>query len=122
MQNTVTARRISYNLIALIVMLVAVGVLVGFAAGVAVRKPSAIAAAAPDAQVQAQTNLPGVALANAPIEGWIYHHDSVTNKWYAYHYSSTSMGGPVVDDTFELEGRPDGMSSGCGLNRTAADC
>lgn len=38
MQNTITARRISYNLIALIVVLVAVALLVGFATGLAINK------------------------------------------------------------------------------------
>jgi len=38
MQNTITARRISYNLVALIVVLVAVALLVGFAAGLTINK------------------------------------------------------------------------------------
>ncbi len=41
MQNTIMSRRISYNLVALIVTLVALAMIVGFAAGLVVSTPSA---------------------------------------------------------------------------------
>lgn len=40
------------------------------------------------------------------LAGVVYLHDSVTNKWYAYHYSSVSGGGPVIDDGIEIAGDP----------------
>lgn len=122
MQNTITARRISYNLIAFIVMLAAVAMLVGFVAGLAVGKPGANSATAPAAPAQAQTNLPRVVSANAPIEGWIFQQDSGTNEWYAYHYSSSSMSGLVIDASYELRSKLEGISGGCGLNRNEPDC
>ncbi len=41
----------------------------------------------------------------AAARGWIYHYDSLTNKWYAYHYSTTPTG-PVIDETIELLSSP----------------
>ncbi len=108
MQNTITARRISYNLVALIVLLVTVALLVGFSAGFAVSRSSSA--------------LIGTTLAQpiAPTAGWVYHRDSLTNKWYAYHYSTTPSG-PVIDETYEISGSSGRAADGCGLD-LAVEC
>ncbi len=41
----------------------------------------------------------------AAASGWVYRRDSLTNKWYAYHYSTTPTG-PVIDDYIELQDAP----------------
>jgi hypothetical protein len=58
---------------------------------------------------------------NAPIEGWVYLHDSVNNKWYAY--PATTPPGIVfdVDNIYELRNGPGNSASACGLS-TQPDC
>lgn len=94
MQNTITSRRLSYNLIALILLLVAVATLVGFAAGLAVSNP-------PSASVS-----PLLVQSQAPTSGWAYHYDSLKNKWYAQHFAMTPTG-LVIDEFYELQNRPE---------------
>ena len=59
MQNTITARRISYNWVALIVLIVAIALLVGFVAGRAttISASAATAPATAGAQVQSSDRL-----------------------------------------------------------------
>ncbi len=51
----------------------------------------------------------------AGASGWVYHYDALTNKGYAYHYSTTPTG-PVLDDLIELTAAP-GME-----NASRNDC
>lgn len=109
MQNTISARRVSYNLIVLIVLLVSAALLVGFVVGLGFNKPSSASVSAIVAQP------------HAPTAGWLYHRDSQTSKWYAYHYATTSTG-PVIDETLELQNAPGNPTNGCGLDRAEPDC
>jgi hypothetical protein len=93
MQHTITHQKVSFNLIALVILLVAIALGVGFVTG---RASNNLAALVNSAVVQT----------NAPMSGWVYHHDSLTNKWYAYHYATTSTG-HVIDDTIELPSAPE---------------
>jgi hypothetical protein len=57
----------------------------------------------------------------APRSGWVYHYDSVTNKWYAYHYEATPAG-LLIDEPYELKNGPGNSGNGCGLDRAESDC
>lgn len=117
MQNTIRAERISYKSLALIVMFVAVALLAGFAAGLAVSTPSS--ASVSPAGVQPEPAL--LTQPRAPTSGWVYHHDSVTNKWYAYHYESTPAGF-MIDEPYELPNGPGNSENRCGLVPAEPDC
>jgi len=94
MQHTITHQKVSFNLIALVILLVAIALGVGFATGRASSNP-----------VPAAIN-PAVVQTNAPMSNWVYHHDSLSNKWYAYHYATLSTG-LTIDDTIELPSAPE---------------
>ncbi len=57
----------------------------------------------------------------ASASSWLYHYDSLTIKWHAYHYSMTPTG-PVIDEMYEYPGKSGGAVTGCGLDRTEPDC
>ncbi len=95
-------------MIALVIIVISVALLVGLAAGLMVANPSSTVVS------------PSVALKSSLTSGWVYQHDSVTNKSYAYHLSTWPTG-PVIDETYELQNDP-GTVSGCGLDRAEPDC
>ncbi len=116
MEGTSFARKISFNLVALVILLIAIAMVVGFAAGRAMSVPSSPALSPASAKLEP----PMFTQLQTPMASWVYHHDSLANKWYAYHFAITSTG-PVIDEFYELQNGP-GAASGCGLDRAEPDC
>ena len=122
MQNTITARRISYTWVAIVVALVAVALLVGFAAGFTVGKPStATLSTVPAAQVVPQPASLAPAGPNTPTEGWVYYQNHLTAKWYSVHYSITPTG-PIIDESYEIQGEAARAVNTCGTTMFEPEC
>lgn len=59
-----------------------------------------------DAQLeQNDAQLGASASTSAATTGWVYEYYALREKWYAYHFSTTSTG-RVIDDSYEMASDP----------------
>ncbi len=110
MQEIIRMGRISHKPVALVAIFVAVALLVGFAAGFAVSTPSPVSVS--PGSIKPETV--SLTRPQGPTSGWVYQQDSVSKKWYGYHYESTPAG-LMIGEPFELQNAPGNPDNRCGL-------